>query len=111
MAVAGPDEGVILIYLGDGKGGFSLPPEEIEDLPHNYDLIAADFNGDRNVDIATTTSSKIEVFLGDGTGSFTISAELEGNPDAAALGTGDLNKDASWTWSWQELDQAILLAT
>ena len=93
MAVAGPDEGVILVYLGDNKGGFILPPKEIEDLNLNFDLIAADFNSDRKMDIATTTTSTIDILLGDGTGSFTSSAELEGSPMAAALGTGDTNKD------------------
>ena len=29
LAVNGPDEGVILIYLGNGKGGFMLPPVRI----------------------------------------------------------------------------------
>jgi FG-GAP-like repeat len=93
MAVAGPDEGVILIYLDDGKGGFILPPREIEDIPNDHELIAADFNGDGKVDIATTASEKIGVFLGDGTGSFTMSADLDSSPNAAALGTGDANKD------------------
>ena len=93
IAVAGPDEGVILVYLGDNKGGFILPPNEIEDVPLNFDLIAADFNGDRKMDIATTTSANVDIFLGDGTGSFTLSAELEGSPQAATLGTGDANKD------------------
>jgi hypothetical protein len=55
MAVAGPDEGVILIYFGDGKGGFTLPPGELEDLAGNFDLLAADFNGDSNEDIVSTT--------------------------------------------------------
>jgi hypothetical protein len=92
MAVAGPDEGVILIYLGNGKGGFNLPPEEIEHLHNDRDLIAADFNGDRNVDIAVATAANVQVFLGDGTGSFASSAVLESR-DAAALGADDLNND------------------
>jgi len=93
MAVAGPDEGVILIYLGDGKGGFAFPPEEIEDIPNDHELIAVDFNADGNVDIATVSAATVEVFLGDGTGSFTSSARLRGNPSPATLGSGDLNND------------------
>jgi len=93
MAVAGPDEGVIVIYLGDGKGGFTLPPEEIEDIHNDHELIAADFNSDGIVDLATVTAATVEVFLGDGTGSFTSSAELIDNPNAATLGSGDLNND------------------
>lgn len=93
MAVAGPDEGVILIYLGDGQGGFTLPPEEIEDIKKDHDLIAADFNADGKVDLATVTAAAVEVFLGDGTGSFALSAELTVNPDPASLASGDLNND------------------
>src|SRR6476659_1575462 len=50
MAVNGPDENVCLIYLGDHKGGFLLPPNEIEDdIPHNQGLATADFKGDGNL--------------------------------------------------------------
>jgi hypothetical protein len=100
MAVAEPDEGVILIYFGDGKGGFTLLPKEIEDIPKNEELIAADFNSDGNMNIATTTSSShaqdathIDISLGDGTGSFTLSAEVDTKPLTGALATADLNND------------------
>jgi hypothetical protein len=93
IAVAGPDEGVILIYLGNGKGGLTLPPKEIEDVPNDHEIITADFNGDGNLDIGTVTTSKVMVFLGDGTGSFTLSATLSGDPFPANLAAIDLNKD------------------
>lgn len=92
MAVAGPDEGVVLIYLGDGKGGFELPPEEIEDLHNVRELITADFNGDNNLDIAVTTSSDVQIYLGDGAGSFAFHGALS-TTDAANLGAADLNND------------------
>jgi hypothetical protein len=93
IAVAGPDEGVILIYLGNGKGGLALPPKEIEDVHDDHEIITADFNADGKVDIATVTPSTAEVFLGDGTGSFTSSATLTGVDNAANLATADLNND------------------
>jgi len=93
MAVAGPDEGVILIYLGNGKGEFTLPPKEIEDVGNGREIITADFNADGNMDIAAARTSGVGVFLGDGTGSFTLSAQLTNNRAPAALASGDLNND------------------
>ena len=92
MAVAGPDEGVVQIYLGDGKGGFHLPAEEIEDVLHDREVITADFNADGNIDLAVAATASVKVFLGDGTGSFSLSAVLD-SKDAAALGAADLNND------------------
>ena len=73
LAVNGPDEGVILIYLGNGKGGFRLPPAELEDLRHCDGFTAADFNGDGNQDLGVVTHGQqgnAHIFLGDGTGNF-----------------------------------------
>jgi hypothetical protein len=93
IAVAGPDEGVILIYLGNGKGGLALPPKEIEGLGKDHEIITADFNADGNVDIATVSKVSVQIFLGDGTGSFTSSAEINTDPYPANIGIADLNND------------------
>jgi hypothetical protein len=93
IAVAGPDEGVILIYLGNGKGGLTLPPKEIEDIKNDHEVITADFNADGNADIATVTPSTVEIFLGDGTGSFTFGSEIRNVANSANLAAADLNND------------------
>jgi len=96
-AVNGPDEGVILVYLGDGKGGFLLPPSELEDLRHCDGFAAADLNGDGKQDIAVVThgnqNNLVHIFLGDGTGNFNTGAEISITQDATTLAPGDLNND------------------
>lgn len=60
------------VILGTGTGFFQTPTtfSTIGYSP-NY-VISADFNGDSKADLATTTNSLVEVFLGNGTGSFSI---------------------------------------
>jgi hypothetical protein len=100
LAVAGPDEAVVLIYLGDGRGGFNLPPKEIEDIPHNFGMNSFDFNRDGNLDIAintrvgdTSSLSHVDILLGNGTGAFSLNAELPVNSGPVTIGVGDLNND------------------
>jgi len=98
MAVNGPDENVCLIYLGDRKGGFILPPNEIEeDIPSNQGLTTADFNGDGNLDLAFSSfaanETHGELFLGDGTGQFPTHTETLANDRAGSLAPVDLNSD------------------
>ena len=113
LVVNGPDEGVILIYLGNGKGGFRLPPAELEDihLQHCRGLTAADLNGDGKQDLAVVTigeqNNLLHIFLGDGTGNFNTGAEIFINQDAATVAAGDLTTTANWTWWCPGLDQRM----
>lgn len=101
IAVNGPDEGVALIYLGDNKGGFGLPPFEIEDnIPHPLAMTSDDWNGDGNFDLAFTAfankdvgGTHVEVFFGDGTGEFPTHTEVSVGDLASSLSSGDLNGD------------------
>ncbi len=59
------------------------------------DIVAADFNQDGNVDVATSNAgtNTATVFLGNGTGSFTAQAAQLTGTDPIALVTSDINSD------------------
>lgn len=75
------------IFLGDGKGGWSLWKEaKFPDLAYDYgDVEVADFNRDGHMDLAITAHYRgIQVLLGDGRGRFSNSSTgLEFNNNAA----------------------------
>ena len=102
IAVNGPDEGVILVYLNNGKGGFVVTPTELnEGIPHCFDLNSGDFNNDGNLDLVTATipdpSGKDDgvavVFLGDGAGGFTENSRVTIDPLPTSVKVADLNND------------------
>ena len=98
----GPEEGVLLIYLGLGGGAFSNSPEELEKYPNLVNVNTGDFNNDSNVDIAVVYflnglpgGSHLQIFLGDGTGEFTVGQDVLINPQANNIRVDDLNKDGN----------------
>jgi hypothetical protein len=103
--------GTPVVFLGDGKGGWTRWAEaQFPPAPYDYgDAAAADFNGDRVVDVAFGIHLRgLLVLVGDGRGGFrpwsegielgppafssrTIEAldwDGDGRPDLAALGEG-----------------------
>jgi FG-GAP-like repeat len=101
LAVNAPDEGIILIYLNNGQGGFIVPAEELTGLPRCFGLDSGDFNGDGNLDLVTATipSGHIPgdgvtfVLLGNGLGGFSESSEMNVDPLPTSVKVADLNND------------------
>ena len=56
-------------------------------------VLASDFNNDRKADLAIASGSKVEVLLGDGSGTFTPSYSTILNHFHPPLAVGDLNND------------------
>jgi len=75
LAIANHSVPQFTLLLGDGKGSFhSAPgsPFTITTKPHSHGIAAADFNGDRNIDVAIESwaDDKVTVILGNGKGGF-----------------------------------------
>jgi hypothetical protein len=91
---------VLSILLGRGGGAFAAP-KAIATLPANTAglaarMVAGDFNGDGNPDVALLPSGGnfIRVFLGHGDGTFAAPVSLlHGLPTAGDMVVGDFNGD------------------
>ena len=91
---------VLSILLGNGNGAFAAP-KTIATLPANAAgfpalMMAGDFNGDGNLDLAVVSSpgNVVKVFLGHGDGTFAAPVSIaDGLPSASDLAVGDFNGD------------------
>lgn len=61
----------VALLLGRGDGTFE-PPREIAGISH--EVMVGDFNTDGRVDFASSTDTGVEVYLGRGDGTFTLSS-------------------------------------
>ncbi len=86
------------VMLGNGRGGFSpAPGSPIRTLPRPFFVLLADFNADRNLDLAVTHDdiSSLTILLGNGQGAFHPAPASPA--DAGRMGwkmvPGDWNRD------------------
>jgi len=101
-AASSHDSNAVVVLLGDGTGALRPAPGSpftavTEVHPHNHGLIAADLDGDRALDLATSNQDghSVAVLRGDGRGGFRPAA---GSPFAVGRGpyplaVGDVNGD------------------
>jgi hypothetical protein len=98
IAVGAPDEDKLLIYFGDGRGGFPAPSQEIETAPNPFGMADGDLNGDGNLDFAVLAPKKgaaisqLSILLGDGTGRFTLST-MDVPPAPSSVRIADCDRD------------------
>jgi FG-GAP-like repeat len=85
--MATPDVISAWVFLGNGDGTFQSPVTSSA-VPLSSGLVAADFNRDGKLDLATGSA----VLLGQGDGSFE-SPRLYGSVGSTAMATGDFNSD------------------
>jgi hypothetical protein len=93
--------GGILVYLGDGQGGFLPPPAPIPNGVGGISasvsqLALADINHDGNLDLCRVGNylrGELLVWTGDGTGRFTASGGASSYNNLGGLAVGDLNGD------------------
>lgn len=81
------------VSIGDGSLRYVRMP--IKTGPKPYFFVAADFNGDGNLDLAYSISpaSGVGLLLGNGDGTFRPPRIIEGCPQSQGIVVGDFNRD------------------
>jgi hypothetical protein len=86
--------GSVSVLLGNGDGTFQAPVTFATTAPDARVLVAADFNGDGNLDLAVANrDSSVNVFLGNGDGTFQAPLTYGTGLSPHALATADFNGD------------------
>jgi FG-GAP-like repeat len=88
------EQSAMTVMIGDGRGGFT----EANGSPFDfggplYQLVIADVDRDRTMDVVVTSGGNVRVLLGDGRGAFKQAASIPAGPGAWRLAVGDLNGD------------------
>ena len=93
MDIAFEEDGHIDVWVGNGKGGFTVGPTSPSNAIGN--MMLGDFDGDGYADLAISdriTSKFVQVLFGDGTGSFPVPTYF-GIPTNSIVGATDVNGD------------------
>jgi len=103
LVVANEADGTISILQGNGDGTFQAAITAVQ-LPAGFEptaLAAYDFNADGNQDLVVTstnasgTAGNISIFLGDGTGGFTLAGSASTGKVPVSVAVGNFNEAAT----------------
>jgi hypothetical protein len=96
LAVANVYSGTVSIFLGDGKGNFTLSSSPATGA-NPSSVAVGDFNGDGKLDLAVAdlSSGTVTILLGDGKGSFTLGSSPAAGGRSISVVTGDFNGDGN----------------
>ena len=89
-------DGTLSVFLGGGKGGFTVSKPIALPGPAPLAIATGDFNLDGKADLAVADSGNntVNILLGDGAGNFTaVPAVPTGGQTPVALVAGDFNRD------------------
>jgi hypothetical protein len=109
IAVCNQVGGTLTILLGTGRGTFSATTApRLASGSSPMGVVTADFNRDGIPDLAVTnaiTNATVEIFLGNGDGSFTAGANPStAGTDAWGIAIGDFNNDSKADLAIMERD-------
>jgi len=94
LAVASMAYDEILVYLGDGAGGFGIWPQSYAVDRRPWRIVSGDFNGDWILDLAVTGMyHDLNRLLGDGTGGFGNKRDFHIGGTTRDLIASDFNGD------------------
>jgi hypothetical protein len=90
LAFADNNSGQVRVLLGNGDETFQ--PSHRFSAPNAFGLATADFNEDGNLDLAVVEATgTVAIFLGDGKGSFKLSAKYTAGAVSGRLAVADFN--------------------
>ncbi len=102
VAIANHGVKFVTVLLGDGKGGFGFAPGSpfaVPSNPHPHGIAAADFNGDKKLDLVIDSwaENKVLLMFGNGDGTFqTAGVKLDvGKRPYERLRSADVNEDGN----------------
>ena len=86
----------LTVMIGDGRGGFTEANGSPSDFGISlFELVIADVDGDRTMDVVATNGNSIRVLSGDGRGGFRQSASIPVGPGAWRITAADVNADGA----------------
>jgi hypothetical protein len=78
--------------VGNGTGAF-VWAGDIRTPSWTISAVSADFNGDGKLDVAAASGNQVNLFMGNGDGTFEIKPAFACGSDTRAIAAGDLNAD------------------
>ena len=94
LAVANVYSGTSSIFLGDGKGNFTLASTPATGANPSW-VAVGDFNGDGKLDLAVAdlSTGAVAILLGDGKGNFALGSSATAGVYSVSVVSGDFNGD------------------
>ncbi len=114
LAVANTGDDAVVILFGNGSGGFSAPTPaatyDTSDQP--IEIVAADFNLDGTIDLATADfgGNQLSIFIGNSNGTFAprLSIGAAGGPSSLLADDYDRDGDVDLIYGAGALDKVFL---